>query len=157
MPRRRSAYAGRAGPGVLRLGATPTNLPLQLTIFVGRDLELADVKRLQGAQRLLTLTGASGVGKTRLALQAASEVQANYPDGVWFVPLAALQDPALLPRTVASMVGVGESRGQSINDTLAGFLKTKRLLLVLDNCEHLVDACVELIDQLLRACPTSTS
>jgi predicted ATPase/DNA-binding CsgD family transcriptional regulator len=130
-----------------------TNLPVQLTTFVGREQELAQVRRLVAGSRLLTLTGSGGVGKTRLTLQAATDLVADYPDGVWLVELASVADAALLPQTVASALGVGEASGHDLTDTLTAFLRARRLLLVLDNCEHLLDACAELADHLLRTCP----
>jgi len=130
-----------------------SNLPIQLTAFVGREHELADVKRLLAIDRLITLTGAGGVGKTRLALQTAADVIDDYSDGVWFAGLASLADASLLAQTVAAMLGVGQMPGQQPAQTLAHFLSHKRLLLLLDNCEHLIDACAELVDYVLRTCP----
>ena len=116
----------------------PNNLPLQLTSFVGRERELAEVAALLGAHRLLTLTGPGGTGKTRLALQAAADALEQYPDGVWLAELAALADPGLVPQAVAQAVGVREEPARPLLATLAEVLRPKRLLLVLDNCEHLV-------------------
>jgi len=130
-----------------------TNLPLQLTTFVGRDHELADISRLLQASRLLTLTGAGGVGKTRLALHSAAHAASEYPDGVWLAGLATLTVGALVPRTVASALGVGDTPGQSTTQTLHSYLQRKELLLVLDNCEHVVPDCAELAEHLLRTCP----
>jgi len=134
----------------------PTNLPLQLTTFVGRGTELAEVTRLLAAARLVTLVGAGGVGKTRLALRVAEDLLESYADGVWLVELAPLGDPADVPRTVAAAVGVYESAGQSFSQLLARSFQSRQLLLVMDNCEHLVGACAELADYLLRACPHLT-
>jgi predicted ATPase/DNA-binding CsgD family transcriptional regulator len=133
--------------------APPGNLPADVTSFIGRRHELSEAKRLLSSARLLTLTGPGGVGKTRLALRVSGEVQRAFPDGVWLVELAALHDPALLAVTVAETLGL---RDQSVRwgmSVLAEYLSHRRLLLVLDNCEHLVDACAELADTLLRACP----
>jgi non-specific serine/threonine protein kinase len=127
------------------------NLPVSLTSFIGREAELAEVKGLLRSTRLLTLTGAGGCGKTRLALQVATESLAEYPDGVWQVELAVLTDPALVPLTVSISLGLREEPGQPILHVLASAVKSKHLLLILDNCEHLVDACAELADRLLRA------
>ena len=132
------------------------NLPLQLTSFVGREREMAAVRALLERQRLVTLTGAGGTGKTRLALQATAGLLPAYPDGVWLAELAALVDPALVPRAVAQAVGVREEPGRPLLATLPDALRAKRLLLVLDNCEHLLDACARLADVLLRACPRFT-
>jgi non-specific serine/threonine protein kinase len=132
------------------------NLPRQLTSFVGRARELAEVRRLLAAVPLFTLTGAGGCGKTRLALRAAADVAAGYPDGVWLAELGALADPGLVPQAVAAAVGVREEPGRPLPATLADALREKRLLLVLDNCEHLLAAAAGLADTLLRACPRLT-
>lgn len=129
------------------------NLPSPLTSFVGRQREIAQVKQLLSTARLLTLTGIGGCGKTRLALQVASHSLEEYPDGAWLVELAALSDPALVPKAVGSAVGVGEEPGQPLMPTLLGTLCEKQLLIVLDNCEHLVPACAQLVEAVLRACP----
>jgi predicted ATPase/class 3 adenylate cyclase len=135
------------------LDALPNNLPLQVTSFIGREKELAEVKRLLETTRLLTLTGAGGVGKTRLALHAAAEALPRFTEGVWLAELAALADPALVPQAVATAVGIREEPGRSLLATLSEALRPKHLLLVLDNCEHLVEACARLADSLLRTCP----
>ncbi len=139
------------------IATIPHNLPLPLTSFVGRARELAELQRLlteaPGELRLLTLTGAGGCGKTRLALQVARGVMGSYPDGVWLVELAPLTDPALVPRAVASVLGVHEPPDRPLTAALADFLRAKSLLLLLDNCEHLVLACAELAEELLRSCP----
>src|SRR5262245_23201474 len=131
----------------------PNNLPLQLTSFIGREREIAEIERLLGTTRLLTLTGTGGCGKTRLALEVAARVLPGYEHGVWLVELAALSDPGLVPQAVASALGVREAPGRAIEETLVGYLRERSLLLILDNCEHLVDACARLADALLRACP----
>ena len=127
-------------------------LPHELTSFVGREHELAEVRRLMGQTRLLTLTGPGGIGKTRLALKVAEEENGAYPDGVPLVELASLAEPALVVQAVASAVGVSEKQTQPLLQTLRDTLRARRLLLVLDNCEHLVGACVQLIEPLLRTC-----
>jgi predicted ATPase/transcriptional regulator with XRE-family HTH domain len=132
----------------------PGNLPLALTSFIGREEEQSEVRALLGAARLVTLTGAGGAGKTRLALAVARELLGDYPQGVWLVELAPLADPALVPQAVAQALGLREEAGQPILGTLLGHLKERHLLLVLDNCEHLVSACAELATALLRACPS---
>lgn len=134
--------------------ALPQRLPTQLTSFVGRGRELGRVRDLLTTTRLLTLTGAGGIGKTRLALEVVGTLAASYPDGVVLVELAALSNPALVPQAVALAVGVIEQAGRPLAQTLAGALRTRELLLVLDNCEQLLDACAALGDSLLRACPT---
>ncbi len=131
----------------------PNNLPRQLTSFVGREKEIAEIKRLLSTAALVTLTGSGGAGKTRLALQVAAEVMEHYPDGVWLAELAPISDPALVPKTVATSVGVPEQPLREMTDTLIDALRPKATLLVLDNCEHLMGACADLAAALLRACP----
>jgi predicted ATPase/DNA-binding CsgD family transcriptional regulator len=131
---------------------TPT-LPVELTSFVGRRQELHEVKRLLTTTRLLTLTGSGGVGKTRLAISAAAEVARGFPDGVWFAPLAPIHDPLLVPQAIFVALGVQDRSSDWSLVTLTDFLADKRLLLVIDNCEHLMDACAILANTLLRACP----
>ena len=138
-------------PALRSLEATPNNLPQQVTTFIGRDRELAEVRRLFATTRLLTLLGAGGIGKTRVALHAAAEVLDEHPDGVWFVDLAPQSDPLLVPQLVASALGVKEDPGHTVTDALAAYVKDKRILIVLDNCEHLLYACAELATALLRA------
>ena len=133
--------------------ALPNNLPQQVTSFIGREKEVAEIKALLGKTRLLTLTGAGGAGKTRLSLQVAADLLDGEGDGVWLVELAALSDPALVVQAVADVLGIKEQAGQTIQQTLVAALKPKRLLLVLDNCEHLVGACASLASDLLRSCP----
>jgi non-specific serine/threonine protein kinase len=130
----------------------PTNLAPEPTSFVGREQEIGEVKLLLDRSRLVTLTGAGGAGKTRLALRVAAELVDEYPDGVWVAELAGLADPALLPRAVLVALGASDAPDQAGLDALAEFLRTRRLLLVLDNCEHLVEACADLVDALLRRC-----
>ena len=134
------------------IAARPNNLPAPTTRFIGREHQIDDIRRLLGSSRLLTLTGAGGCGKTRLALQVAAELLQEYPDGVWLVELASLSDPALVPQSVASVLGIREEPGKAILPTLVENLKSKRLLLVLDNCEHLLTACAQLADALMRGC-----
>jgi predicted ATPase/DNA-binding CsgD family transcriptional regulator len=129
------------------------NLPLQLTSLVGREGEISEVRDLLAGARLLTLTGPGGSGKTRLALAVAGGLIEDFEDGVWLVELAPLSDPELVPQAVASVLGVREAPGDPLSETLADRLRAGSLLLVLDNCEHLVDACAILIQSLLRRCP----
>jgi non-specific serine/threonine protein kinase len=129
------------------------NLPIQLSSFVGRERELAQVKRMLTTSRLVTLVGAGGCGKTRLALQVAGELITEYPDGVWLVELGALSDPALIVQKAASVLGLGEEVDRPLLAMLTDLLRVKNLLLVLDNCEHLISACAQLAGTLLQACP----
>jgi non-specific serine/threonine protein kinase len=129
------------------------NLPLQLSSFIGRKQEMAEVKRLLSMSRLLTLTGAGGCGKTRLALQMVTTVLDTYTDGIWVVELAPLSDIALVPQAVASVLGLREDSDQPCLTVLLRYLQAKHLLLVLDNCEHLIEATAQLADALLRHCP----
>ena len=134
-------------------GTGPHNLPVALTSFVGRERETAEVTRLVSGTRLLTLTGAGGCGKSRLALEVARGFLERSRDGVWVVELAALSDVNLVPQAVAAVLGVPEQAGRSISDTLVEVLRHKTLLVVFDNCEHLLAACASLAYTLLRACP----
>ncbi len=136
------AARGRAG-----------NLPLELSSFVGRRREVAEAKRALAASRLLTLIGMGGVGKTRLALRTAAEVQRAFDDGVWLVELDQLHDPALVAHTIAVTLGLGEQPGQPTITSVTEYLAPRRLLLVLDNCEHLVEACAALTEAVLLAAP----
>jgi predicted ATPase/transcriptional regulator with XRE-family HTH domain len=129
-----------------------TNLPAPLTSLIGREREQGEVQALLATARLVTLTGAGGAGKTRLALAVADVVRSDYPDGAWLVELASLADPGLVPSAVTQALGLREEPQRPILATLLDHLKQKRLLLVLDNCEHLVVACAELAEALLRGC-----
>jgi predicted ATPase len=141
-------------PPLKTLEAVPNNLPAALTSFVGREREIADVKRLLSTTHLLTLTGSGGCGKTRLSLQVAADLLDTFPGGVWFVELAALSDPATVPRALATAMGVREDPAKPILATISENLRHKTALLILDNCEHLIGACAEATDSLLRTCPT---
>jgi predicted ATPase/DNA-binding CsgD family transcriptional regulator len=130
-------------------GAPPHNLTLRPTTFVGRVSELTEIRRLLSTTRLLTLTGAAGVGKTRLAQQVATEALDEYPDGAWFVELGSVGDASLVPRAVGRALNVHERHGRPLLETLAEDMRDLRLLLVLDNCEHLIDACARLAESIL--------
>lgn len=130
----------------------PHNLPIELTSFVGRESEISRARELLRTTRLLTLTGSGGCGKTRLALRVAAEVVGEFPDGVWLVELASHSDPRLVGQTIASTLGIRERPGQPLLETLQAELRGRRLLLLLDNCEHLIDACAQLVEGLLVAC-----
>jgi predicted ATPase/DNA-binding CsgD family transcriptional regulator len=134
--------------------APQNNLPLQLTSFVGREREVADLEELlSGEARLLTLTGPGGSGKTRLALAVASRMASRFGDGAWWVELAPVSDSALAPQAVAQAMMIREESGRSLTETIARDLASTELLLVLDNCEHLVKGCASLAETLLHACP----
>ncbi|MBI1742217.1 tetratricopeptide repeat protein [Candidatus Acetothermia bacterium] len=131
----------------------PNNLPQPLTSFIGRERTMEEIEHVLTTARLLTLTGVSGCGKTRLALQVAREQLKEYRDGVWWVDLAALGEVTLVIQAVASALGVREPAGRALKEVLIDSLKLKKALLVLDNCEHLAQACAHLTEQLLQACP----
>jgi predicted ATPase/DNA-binding XRE family transcriptional regulator len=145
--------AGEASPRPATSRAVRANLPTPLTSFVGRSRELAEVKERLRTTRLLTLTGAGGCGKTRLALRLAADLVDDYPDGVACVELATIGDPGLVDAALARALSVREQPPAPILTTLAKHLKARQLLLVVDNCEHLVGACASLADALLRSCP----
>jgi predicted ATPase/class 3 adenylate cyclase len=140
-------------PSLQTLDAFQHNLPLQLTSFIGREKEILDVKRYLLGERFVTLTGPGGTGKTRLALQVAAEFVEFFPDGVWLVELAAIYDSALVPQTMAAVLGIRESAGRPILQLLTEYLRNKEMLLILDNCEHLLSACAQLVTTLLQVCP----
>jgi predicted ATPase/DNA-binding SARP family transcriptional activator/DNA-binding CsgD family transcriptional regulator len=159
---REEIAAGRFSPDVALHSHPPargeaepgrSSLPIPRTSFVDRERELTEVKHALATSRLLTLTGTGGCGKTRLALKAATDLAGIYPDGVWLVELAGLSQPELVPQTVAGALGLREQPGQSLVETVAAGLREQRALLVIDNCEHLVDAAARLIDYLIDSCP----
>lgn len=132
---------------------TPNNLPAFLTTFIGREKEQAEILRLIGMHRLVTLTGSGGVGKTRISLKVGGQVLDQYANGVWLAELAPLSDPELLPHSVASIFGIVAQSTRSHTELLINFLRPKTALLILDNCEHLLDASASLADTLLKHCP----
>jgi predicted ATPase/class 3 adenylate cyclase len=136
-------------PPLKTLDAYRHNLPVQLTSFIGREKEMAEIKRSILTHRLVTLTGVGGTGKTRLALQVAAELLDQFPDGTWFVELASITDPELIPQSILSTIGIPEQPGMTIQQLLVDYLRGKRLLLVLDNCEHLIEASAKEVDALL--------
>src|SRR5438094_6811639 len=140
-------------PLLRSLSAFAHNLPGQLTSFIGRETEVAEIKHLISRTRLLTLTGSGGNGKTRLALQTAAEMVDHFANGVWFVDMAAVLDSTLIATTVAATLRLREQPGHTMLETLVAFLKGKRLLLIFDNCEQIVSACAVLAEKLLKACP----
>jgi predicted ATPase/DNA-binding CsgD family transcriptional regulator len=130
-----------------------SNLPVQLTSFIGRQRELAEIERLLATSRLVTLTGAGGCGKTRLAIQLANTVSGRFADGVWLADLAPLREPELVPQLAVQAVGLRSDSNQPLLELLLDFLRPKQLLLILDNCEHLIAACAELAQPLLSHAP----
>lgn len=137
---------------VKAIEARITNLPIPLTSFIGRAREMARVKDMLARSRLVTLTGSGGCGKTRLAIQVASDLVDSFNDGVWWVDFAPLMDEALVPQTVAKVVGVREAQNIPISETLVNYLRRRKMLLVLDNCEHLVGGISRLVITLLSTC-----
>jgi len=137
----------------LRLQERRHNVPHPLTSFVGREQDIAEIRHLLATRRLLTLIGAGGVGKTRLGLEVAAGLLDAYADGIWLIELAALADATLVPHSAAAILNVREESERPLLATLADALGGQRTLLILDNCEHLIDACAAFADALLRACP----
>ena len=149
-----------AGPGLLSefpalhsLNFLPNNLPSQMTSFIGREREMQEVRNLLTSARLLTLIGPGGTGKTRLSLQLAADQLSAFKDGVWLVELAPLSNPALVLSTIASVLELHEVPAIPLIDIVLDYLRAKQLLLLLDNCEHLVEASAQMAEQLLQACP----
>jgi predicted ATPase/class 3 adenylate cyclase len=140
-------------PALKSLNAVANNLPIQLTSFIGREREMAELNKIlpREGTRLLTLIGPGGTGKTRLSLQLAAEHLSDFRDGVWLIELARLADPGLILQTVASVLSVREQAGMSLIDIVLNYLRERQLLLILDNCEHLVEACAALAEQFLQA------
>jgi len=130
-----------------------SNLPSLFTSFIGREKEQREVTNLLKKNRLVTLAGVGGIGKTRLAIQVGHQLRPDYAQGVWFVPLDSISDPLRVPQTVASVFGIREGLDRQVLETLKDVLRPKTSLLILDNCEHLLDACAQLINTLLRHCP----
>jgi predicted ATPase/class 3 adenylate cyclase len=140
-------------PPLRSLDSLPNNLPLQVTSFIGRDEDVEEVKKLLERRRLLTLTGSGGVGKTRLALQVGAEVLDQHPDGVWLVDLAGLQDSDLVVSEVASVLGVRVGADRALADSIVYALKSKRSLIILDNCEHLITAAAHIAGAIIKGAP----
>ena len=130
-----------------------TNLPTEPNSFVGRERELGELCQLVSETRLLSLSGAGGIGKTRLALRVLAGVVEQFPDGGWFVELGDQRQPDLVISRIAAAVGIGEEPGRPLLETLAEALRPRRLLLVLDNCEHLLEACARACQHLLARSP----
>jgi predicted ATPase/DNA-binding SARP family transcriptional activator len=153
--RRIKASGGRAvaNPALVDARRSPGNLPHPVSRFIGREQEVAAVAEQLGRHRLVTLTGPGGIGKTRLALEVAERAAAKQTDGAWLVRLAGVFDPALVPQAVIDALGLDGGPQQPPLETLLASLRDADLLLFLDNCEHLIDACVELVEMVLQACP----
>ena len=140
-------------PPLLSLNETPNNLPLQLTSFIGRKKEVEQVKKQLEKNRLVTLTGSGGVGKTRLSIQVASQLLEEYPNGVWLVELAPISDPALVVRTACAALDLSLQGSLPAQQVLMEYLRPKKILLTVDNCEHLIDTCAQFCDSILHTCP----
>ena len=140
-------------PPLTSLDARPNNLPEQLTRLIGRDAEADEIEALVSNHRIVTITGSGGIGKTRLALQVAADLLDRYPDGVWLVDLAPLNDPELVASVVAQSLGMVQGQAVRVDEALADWLKRKKLIIVLDNCEHLVETAAHLADSIVRRCP----
>ncbi|MGH7757669.1 MAG: ATP-binding protein, partial [Vulcanimicrobiaceae bacterium] len=135
------------------LETLPNNLPLQVTSFVGREHDVAEIEALLETTRLMTLVGTGGLGKTRLSLQAGANLLDRYPDGVWFVEFAPLVDASLIPNTVSAIFGIAEQPGSTLTQAIVNALRTKTALLIFDNCEHLVAGVAALADAIIHGCP----
>ena len=140
-------------PPLKTLDLFPNNLPVQLTSFVGRENEIAELKQELDAHRLVTLTGSGGTGKTRLSLQVAVDLLEHFDHGVWFIELAPLTDPDLIPLTILSTIGISEQPNKTPLEILQEYLHEKKTLIVLDNCEHLISASARVVNTLLNAAP----
>ncbi|MHC4052684.1 AfsR/SARP family transcriptional regulator [Bradyrhizobium sp. 25ACV] len=143
----------RSLPPSMHANGAPSNLPVEATSFLGRDTDLATAGEILSGARLVTLTGPGGIGKTRLARQLAAKLRDNYPDGTWLVELAAFDDPNATGHAVADVFGITQQAGKTIEQSVANSLATRSLLLILDNCEHLIDAIAGLAREILSACP----
>jgi predicted ATPase/class 3 adenylate cyclase len=140
-------------PALRELEATPNNLPQQLTSFIGREREREEIEEMLGGTRLLTLLGMGGLGKTRLSLQIGTSVMDAYPDGVWFIDLQTIRDDTLVASETAHVLGVREEPGRPLIQTLCAHLKTRKLMLIVDNCEQVIEVCAELANAILRSSP----
>src|SRR5206468_102096 len=138
-------------PRVRATRANPNNLPLQLTSFVGRSRELSELGRVLERNRLVTITGPGGCGKTRLAVEAAAGALQRHPGGVWLVDLAAIGEAGLIPEAIGNAAGLDRPRSMDPDAGLAAAIGDRQMLLVLDNCEHLIEGCARLAEVLLRS------
>jgi predicted ATPase len=140
-------------PPLRTLNAFPNNIPLELTSFIGREREIEEIRQIIDNTRLLTLIGPGGTGKTRLSLKVAGNLLSAFKDGAWLVELAPISDITLIPQAIASVFDLRELPNRSLNQVVTDYLQSKELLLILDNCEHLVEACARLSENLLHNCP----
>jgi predicted ATPase/transcriptional regulator with XRE-family HTH domain len=142
-----------AGTLLKSVGAVPNNLPAQLTSFIGREGEIAEIKLLLSGSRLVTLTGAGGIGKTRASIEIANQSVEQFPDGVWLIDFGSIREPRLILQVIASVLQIQEGTKTSLIQTIVDYLLPKKLLLLFDNCEHLIEGCAQNAEALLRACP----
>src|SRR5579872_2367855 len=143
------------GPSATALAGTKVhNLPRRLTSFIRKGSELAEVKARLARYRLVTLVGPGGAGKTRMALEVGSDLLAEPLDGIWFVELAPIDDPQLVGVTLCTAIGAQIAGGRGMTEIAVGYLRQKKSLLIVDNCEHLIGATAQLIEELLRGCPS---
>ena len=140
-------------PPLRSLDALPNNLPIQRTTFVGRDHDVAEVKALVGRHRLLTVVGSGGVGKTRVALQVGADLLDHFPDGVWFVDFAPIINPELVSSVIAQVLSMSQQEGKRVDESIPQFLRRKKLLLIFDNCEHVIDTVAAIVAAILNAAP----
>jgi hypothetical protein len=133
------------------------HLPIQLTTFIGRGAQMDEIRSIIKENRLVTLTGAGGAGKTRLAIEVAAGITSDFPDGIWYVDLASIAHAEVVPVAVARALGLPDQPGRSITENLLGYLRDRRLLLVLDNCEHVLEASADLLAEVLAACSKVTT
>ncbi|MBV8066879.1 MAG: adenylate/guanylate cyclase domain-containing protein [Candidatus Eremiobacteraeota bacterium] len=143
-------------PALRSLESLPNNLPIQRTSFVGREQDIADVMELLAQHRLLTLVGSGGVGKTRLAVHVGAGLLDRYPDGVWFVDLAPISDPELVSSVTAQALGMSQQQGRRVDEAIPLWLKRKQLLLIFDNCEHVLEPVAQLAASILTTAPEIT-
>ena len=139
-------------PPIKTLDVRPNNIPVQLTSFIGRDIEIPEIKSSLEKSRLVTLLGPGGTGKTRLSIQVGADLIDDFPNGVFLIELAPVSDPGWIPETILNSLKIKEEKGKSTTETLTDFLKDKEMLLLIDNCEHLIDECAKLCELLLMKC-----
>ncbi|MDQ6767920.1 MAG: NB-ARC domain-containing protein [Candidatus Eremiobacteraeota bacterium] len=142
-----------AFPPLKSLDTIPNNLPIQPTSFRGREHDLEEVKSLLSQHKLLTLFGSGGVGKTRLAMQVGADVLEQFPDGVWLADFAPITDPELVSSVIAKELGMTQAEGRRVDESISQWLKRKRLLLILDNCEHVLETVAAIANAIIRSCP----